>query len=848
MTMGLKFYLTCFAFLFITPKITNAQYYGLCFTGHETIQEKRTGLDLTAADPLCFNNTFELSFDFSFMTGHTDYFGYIFRIVDQEKRNIDLIYDKSLEAKNHLKLVIGDKMSNIEFDIKLDKLFKNWYNIKLRFDQENQELVLTADGKVYREKIPLKKNCYRICFGANNYKEHEVKDVPPMKIKEIKITEDDKLTHHWPLNEYTGLSATEKIKGKNAGVINPNWIRKMHIEWELVKSAEVAGSASVAFDADRERVFVVTEKSLQTYDVKTEKTTIADYKSGLQPMLYGNQSIYQNELGLLNFYVDFSLMSGFNFSNNTWDSKYTGENVPTNFWHLNKFYSANDNSLYFIGGYGHYNYKRDVQRYHFKDKKLSSVKTSGDFTPRYLAALGATKNGAYILGGYGSTTGQQILNPKNLYDLSFYDVEHKTFKKLFELNPGKEEFAFANSMVIDEKEQSFYALTFVNHIFNSSLAMIKGSLKNPSYEFVGSRIPYTFHDISSFADLYYCKVSKKFVAVLLYYDQKANSSSVKIYTLHAPPEIQQAVHNTPPRFTINWYMVISGALILCMLYLGYKRIRNQKTLAKPSVKVPVITLKEPELVNIKQENTDMPDDIRNTMFLFGDLQLFDREGKDITKLFTPVIKELFLLILLFTVRWGRGVSSEKLEEILWADKSVGSARNNRSVSIAKLKLLLESMDSCEISKETGYWKMLIDYDKIRIDYKEYLNIVKSKTDINKNKIIDLTKIVSRGGFLSNAEYSWLDPLKYEISNEIIDTYLHMAASMKISDDPEFLISLADCVFNFDPVNEEAMAIKCQALVFLGKHSLAKSIFENFNKEYKAIYAESFNKTFQEILG
>lgn len=194
MTMGLKFYLTCFAFLFITPKITNAQYYGLCFTGHETIQEKRTGLDLTAADPLCFNNTFELSFDFSFMTGHTDYFGYIFRIVDQEKRNIDLIYDKSLEAKNHLKLVIGDKMSNIEFDIKLDKLFKNWYNIKLKFDQENQELVLTADGKVYREKIPLKKNCYRICFGANNYKEHEVKDVPPMKIKEIKITEDDKLT------------------------------------------------------------------------------------------------------------------------------------------------------------------------------------------------------------------------------------------------------------------------------------------------------------------------------------------------------------------------------------------------------------------------------------------------------------------------------------------------------------------------------------------------------------------------------------------------------------------------------------------------------------------------------
>ncbi|MDB5120047.1 MAG: galactose oxidase, partial [Sphingobacteriales bacterium] len=202
---------------------------------------------------------------------------------------------------------------------------------------------------------------------------------------------------------------------------------------------------------------------------------------------------------------------------------------------------------------------------------------------------------------------------------------------------------------------------------------------------------------------------------------------------------------------------------------------------------------------------------------------------------------------LYTIRWERGISSEKLKELLWFDKTAESARNNRSVNIAKLKTILDKMKYCQVSKETGYWKINIDFAQINVDYYNYLNIIKDKRKLNKQKINELAEIIQRGSFLSNLEYEWLDSFKSEISNEVIDTYQHFANSIEISEDPEFLIKIASYIFYFDSVNEEAMVLKCKALVHLGKHSLAKVTFENFKKEYKVIYGEHFARDFQAIL-
>jgi two-component SAPR family response regulator len=292
--------------------------------------------------------------------------------------------------------------------------------------------------------------------------------------------------------------------------------------------------------------------------------------------------------------------------------------------------------------------------------------------------------------------------------------------------------------------------------------------------------------------------------------------------------------------------IICFLIVLCLIiYYRRKRSKTPVRLQKPVEDHQIIH--DDGLADIIIEDDHIRSNCKNTIFLFGDLQLFTPEGNEITKYFTPLLKELFLIIALYSIKLDRGVSSEKLNEILWFDKSEKSARNNRSVNIAKLKSLLDKMGDCHLSKDTGYWKIDIDYSKIMVDYHNYLNIVSNKSKLNKQKIIQLTHITQRGNFLSNIEYEWLDAFKSEVSNEITDSYISFANSIKIADDPEFLIKLANDVFYFDPVNEDAMIIKCKALAHIGKHSLAKQTFENFNKEYKVIYGESFSRDFNSIL-
>jgi two-component SAPR family response regulator len=820
-----------------------SQSYGLGFYSHEVIQDQRTGLDLSPGKTLCFNSSFEIAFDLSFMPARDDYFGYILRFVDHNNENIDLIYDKDPKEKNHFKLIIGDKFSKIVFDIPSGVLFNSWNTIKFKFDYEKQLLHLSYGQFSSQTSLALKKgDCFKILFGANEYLGFKTTDVPPMKIRNVKVSEGGELKYAWGLDEYQGVLAKEQVSGKDASVINPLWIKKLHHEWQLLRTLSVKGAASVAFDVKREILNVIGIDSLYKYHIKSGKLTRVNYLSGNQNLLRGNQSLYDDKNDrLLNFYIDQKVVSTFDTLSREWSNNYSLNTPITDFWQYNKFYSEADSSLYLIGGYGHFFYKNQIQKYHFPSGTWQIVKVNGDrFTPRYLAALGRAGQGAYIFGGYGSSTGQQMLNPRNLYDLLYFDVKENEIKKIYELKIEGEHFAFANSMIVDEKSKTYCALIFPKHKYKSNLQLIQGSLLKPEYKLSGSPIPYVFHDINSFADLFYCVESKRFIAVTLFRDE-SDHTTIQIYSLYGPPIDADAKVTAVSK--INIYVVVS---ILLVVFAGGWLIyaRRKKRIA---AELPVIPTEPAFVAPIDQPVTTVSDLVKTTsIFLFGDMQVFDKEGQEITRQFTPLIKELFLVILLYTIRWERGISSEKLKELLWFDKSEESARNNRSVNIAKLKSILEKID-CMVSKETGYWKINCDFESVYIDYQQYFSIIKDKKKLNKEKISELAKIIKRGSFLPNTSYEWMDQFKAEISNEIIDTYLHFAHSIVISDDPELLIELANYIFYFDSINEEAMMIKCKALAHLGKHSQSKNTYENFCKEYRLLYGDDFEKSFNDIL-
>ena len=59
---------------------------------------------------------------------------------------------------------------------------------------------------------------------------------------------------------------------------------------------------------------------------------------------------------------------------------------------------------------------------------------------------------------------------------------------------------------------------------------------------------------------------------------------------------------------------------------------------------------------------------RQCINLLGGFNIIDKEGRDITVHFTPILKNLLLLILLYSENEGKGINSKNIEAILWPDK------------------------------------------------------------------------------------------------------------------------------------------------------------------------------------
>lgn len=830
--------------LFIQCSTVNGQVNGLAFSSHDVIQDKRTGLALGTRQPFCFPDGFELSFELAFTPKQHDYFGYIVRVLEDNERNIDLIYDYGSQGDNkHFKVVIGNSFSRIAFNLPGIGKDDRWHNINFRFDRKNKMLYVDADGQQFSQPYdPLGKGCSQLFFGAGHYPHFNNADVPPMMVRNIRLHERTELRHSWPLGEWEGAVAVDSAGSNDGEVSNPLWIKMMHSKWQPLRNLTAKGCASVAFNAKDEVLYIVTCDSLFSYGLSSNTMTAAAYSTGRQALFVGHQSIYSpKDHRIYTLSMNMDRVGALDLATMQWDKQFENPGGKSSYYHFNKYYSGRDSAIYTFNGYGYFLYMNDVYRYDMATHTTQKIDLAGDsIEPRYLAALGEAQKGAYMLGGYGSLSGRQVLNPDNLYDLQYFEPASRKFRKLFSLKVDSDEFVLANSLVVDEEERCYYGLTFPKHRFDADMQLIKGSLDKPEFSEVGEKVPFRFRDIQSYADLFYGKTSKRFLTATLF-NTSDTLTEINLYSLSGPPlslHAEQAVKKESK--TTLWLM---GAGIVALLITGLVSILRRKRKPVKKTEMPKAPSQKPageeELLVTPPAETP-----KSAIFLFGDFQAFDSEGVNVTKLFTPLIRELFLVILLYTIRWERGISSEKLKELLWSDKTAGSARNNQAVNIAKLKNILERIGHCELSRETGYWR--IHMDQLQVDYRMYMDIIRQHAPDRKS-ISSLMRILDKGNFLPTDEHEWLDPFKSEITNDVTDRCLQFTATNGKESDPGLLIRIADHIFRFDSVNEDAVSLKCHALVQLGKHTLARNTFEQFTKEYHKLYGEDFDKSYQDVL-
>ena len=866
----------CFSLCFSAFMPAQEVEYGLAFRSHEVEKEKRTGLDITPEKPFSFSNGFSLSFDI--LIKEKSYqksietklfepiFGYILRMEGNNHQNIDLVLKPESEtpatvaASPTIILTCSEAESLVNYKFsEHGNTYNEWIHIAMRVETDKNQL----DVSIGKEKYTFTINTLhefknvRIAFGKNDYLKSFIRDIPPMIIKDITIGDTkQKPLYHWRLSKHTATGVYDELKNHYAVCSNPLWILDKYTNWEKQLSIDIRKNPQICYNEKENCVAFADDINFLTYNA-TSKTLQKDLLTYGKPCGYlVNQLVYDELEGKYCSYSFEQKASFYDPAGKKWDNNKPDTNIY--YWHHNRYIYPGDSCLYMFFGYGHHKYESQILQYDFKTDSLEKIAFSGDrIPPRYLSGLGKIDDRRIIIfGGYGSETGNQESSPKNYYDAYIIDLKSRTMQKLWELNSIDHNFVVANSLIVDTLHHCFYALCFPQQKFNSHFSLYKFSIDRPEYETLADSIPFAFHDIYSYANLFLNKQDNELIAVTSSPLVTDSTSTLSIYTLAFPPLSQADLYQKEARWeSKTWYIPagIIGIFILSSLIYSYyrrKKSRKEEREKEPENKIPDsivnLTLEYEPVVNIKPVTTRIE---KQSIFLFGGFQVMDKEGRNITGEFTPLLKQLFIIILLYTLKDGKGISSLKLREALWFDKSNESAKNNRGVSMNKLRQILEQIGEIHVKSLNLYW--IVEFGKaIYCDYYEALILMhrlrENSSRTNKD-IKRLLSIVSAGELLPNLQIEWVDSFKADFANDLADLFLDMLQQPGLDNSDQDRINLADSILIHDSLNEEALKIKCTILIGMGKYGLAKKTYSSFSKEYRLLFGTDFKQSFEQII-
>lgn len=286
-----------------------------------------------------------------------------------------------------------------------------------------------------------------------------------------------------------------------------------------------------------------------------------------------------------------------------------------------------------------------------------------------------------------------------------------------------------------------------------------------------------------------------------------------------------------------WYWFVLLIVVdICIFGLMLLRRRKSKQVEDEAKKDARAKLKD------KTSSIILPS--KNAIYLFGRVQIYDKNGEEIASKFSPLLKELFVCLVLYTA--DKGIPNDELIKLLWFDKSESSAKNNRAVNISKLRLLLADLDGCAITKEAGNWRIKFA-PNVFIDYYEFVHNRNSFNKITPQRIEILSALISRGPFLQEYDVLWVDQFKNRLADNFIELLLKYNSLLGDYEESGTKLLISDIIFSFDSVNEEALHIKCSTYIAMNKRFMAKKTYDHFCQEYKTLYDEDYGRSFSSVI-
>ncbi|MDR0866708.1 MAG: hypothetical protein LBO74_17505, partial [Candidatus Symbiothrix sp.] len=798
----------------------NEADYGLFIKAAPTVNTQRTSLVLENNTPLKLDKK-ETTLSFDMYIRKEYVFGIVSRIITNKNENIDLMLTVN-DEKHHPILVVNESAHTMKQEIVMEE----WIPVSITLSKEKEAIILTYGEEVLSIPYVLSGASHaRISFGVCNFESFGSTDIASVNIKNVKIFNAGELKRYWKLKEHLRDGVLDSISGIPAIAINPQWIVDINSAWKKVYTDRVLLNTQVAFD-EQSRFYIVSpdSKQMNVFDTHTGTTNTILVASGCiasnSPNMIFFDSISNN---LVTYNLDESYFSRYSFETNRWSS----DRKPVKDPYLNNsaVYQPSKQALYSFGGYGYHKYDHDLIKMYVTagyQKKMELM----EIPPRYSASTVIVDDTLYIFGGRGSKSGRQEILPRNYYDFYSVNLQMEQAIQLWEEEEPEDYFLPGENMVFDRDRNCFYLFTSQHGGTLFKLEAKKKGLEQMSFP-IGENL----ESFYLYTNLYFSKEQQKLFSVI--YKQVTETEVVlTIYALDYPPVPIVSLNQIPLPAENKWQnSLLISLLVLCILLLAYAVFRKKKKQAI-AVNFPINSPKESlKKSRIGEEN--QYDFSKSAVCFLNGFNVIDKNGNNITKQFTPTLKYLLILLILYTAKDGKGIFGNKLIQLLWFDKNEEAAKNNRNVYLSKLRSVFENVGGIETASNNGYWTIQLD-DSITCDYIEAMHLftsikedqVKNPTQINK-----LLELLLRGVLLPNTEIDWLDNFKSDFSNLTIDILTKLSQNDEYQLDDELKLKIADTLFLHDIINEEALYIKCSILFHSGKMGIAQKVYNNFCKEY-----------------
>jgi hypothetical protein len=246
---------------------------------------------------------------------------------------------------------------------------------------------------------------------------------------------------------------------------------------------------------------------------------------------------------------------------------------------------------------------------------------------------------------------------------------------------------------------------------------------------------------------------------------------------------------------------------------------------------------------IKNTGFERPPEVTNNqILLFGEFKAIDNNGDDVTDLFTPKVKELFLFVLIYSLKSGIGANVRDINDVLWEGISSGKVANNRSVTLNKLRKILLQFAGIEIVSTGGYLQAKIK-TPFYCDYVSAYKLCQIPEGLSKQQLISFFDFVKRGRFLKGIIWPWLDEIRGFTGNQVIDNLLNLASIYQKELNLTEIEKIAQRILDYDDLNEEAIYLQVWALQKTNNINLARFNFGSFAKKYESSFGEPYPMNF-----